>query len=187
MGTRIHVFLKHDLRRFDDPAATVARLEGSLPAALAIRDYWRSIERKSHQTDERWEAEPATPGMPNIRDYTGPGSLFLTVTPEAALVSTGGRWRGFLSIEPLRRVHLEGFRAIARALGSPRIAICADSRDDVTDVFLANGSQDACIAAMRSAMGTPQSSVELVAPELITQAEHRVPDVWFVEDQPVAG
>ena len=186
MGTRIHVFLKHDLPRFDDAAATIERLDNTLPAALAVRDYWRSIQPDSHQTDERWEAEPVTPNLPHLRDYRGPGTLYLEVTASAAMISTGGRWRGFLSIEPLRRVHLESFRAIARALGSERIAMCADSRDDVTDVFLANGSQDACIAAMRTAMGPPQPSVELITPELVAQTEHGVPNVWFLEDQPTA-
>jgi hypothetical protein len=157
-----------------------------LPAAFAVRDYWRSVDLDTHQADERWEAEPVTPRMPNVRRYSGPGSLYLTATPAAARISTGGRWRGFLSIEPLRRVHLAAFRAIARAMGSATLALCADSRDDVTDVFLANGSQNDCIAVMRSAMGPPQPSVESIAPDVVARTEHGVPSVWFLDGQPAA-
>jgi hypothetical protein len=186
MGTRIHVYLTHNLPRFDDAAATIARLNSALPATFAVRDYWRSVDPETHQTDERWEAEPITPRTPNVRRYSGPGSLYLTVTPAAARISTGGRWRGFLSIEPLRRVHLPAFRAIARAMGSAKLALCADSRDDVSDVFLADGSQDDCIAVMRSAMGPPQPSVESIAPDIVAQTEHGVPSVWFLDGQPAA-
>jgi hypothetical protein len=51
----------------------------------------------------------------------------------------------------------------------------------VTDVFLANGSQDDCIAAMRSAMGPPQPSAESIASEIVAETEHGVPSVWFME------
>lgn len=186
MGTRINVYLSHDLPRYDDAAATIARLNSALPAALAVRDYWRSVDPDAHEDDERWAAEPVTPRMPAVRRYGGPGSLFLTVTPAAARIGTGGRWRGFLSIEPLRRVHLAAFRAIARAVGSSRLALCADSRDDVADVFWEDGSQEDCIAAMRSAMGAPQPSVESVAPEIVTRTEHGVPSVWFLDAVPAA-
>src|SRR4051812_39255683 len=91
MGTRIHVFLSHDLPRFDDAAATVARLNSTLPAAFAVRDYWRSVDLDTDQADERWEAEPVAPRMTNVRRYSGPGPLFLWVTPAAALIHTGGR------------------------------------------------------------------------------------------------
>jgi len=68
-------------------------------------------------------------------------------------------------------------------MGSARLALCADSHDDVLGVFLADGSQDDCIAAMRSAMGPPQPSVESIAPEVVAKtilycAEHAVRDVF---------
>src|SRR5688572_14150554 len=113
MGTRIDVYLSHDLARYDDEAATLARLDSALSAALAVRQYWWSVNSGQYQSN-RWEAEPVTPRTPNVRRYSGPGSLYLTVTPAAARIGTGGRWRGFLSIEPLREVHLVALRAIAR-------------------------------------------------------------------------
>ncbi len=181
MGTRTDVFLSHDLARFDDAAETIARLNRTLPEAFAVRDYWRRVDPDSPETDDRWEAEPVVPRLPHMRRYNGPGSLYLTVTPAAAKITTGGRWRGFLSIQPLREVHLAAFRAIASALHSSELALCAGSRDDVFDLFLANATQDACIAQLRSAMGDPQPSVESIAPEIVAQTEHGVPSVWFLD------
>jgi hypothetical protein len=152
----------------------------ALPAALAVRDYWQSTGSGGCEP-ERWEAEPVTLRLPDLRRYRGPGDLYVTVTRAAARIHTGGRWRGFLDIEPLRGVHLAAFRAIARALGSATMAICADSRDDVYDEFAANGSPQQCVARMRSAMGPPQPSVDAIAPDVVARAEHGVPDVWFLD------
>src|SRR5688572_8189731 len=106
MGVRINVFLSHDLPRSDDAAETLARLDAALPAAHAVRDYWRSVEPDSdYRETVDWEAQPVEPREPGLRRYWGPGSLYLCVSPAAALVYTGARWSGLLSIEPLRRVH----------------------------------------------------------------------------------
>jgi hypothetical protein len=176
MGVRIEVYLTHDLPRFDDAAAILARLESTLPGAFAVRDYWHSVDWRPIEA-AHWEAEPVDPRPPAVRRYTGPGSLFLTVTPKVARVHTGGRWAGFLTIEPLRRVHVAAFREIAVAMHSPTMAICADSRDDVCDVFLAHGTQADCVAQLRSALGPPQPSVVEIAPEV---AQRRDPNVWFL-------
>src|SRR5688572_6900885 len=130
MGARIEVYLCHGLPRFDDAADTISRLNSILPAAFAVRDYWRSVDPRAYEL-ERWEAEPLGPRLPDIRRYSGPGALYFAVTPAAARISTGGRWRGFLSIDPLRTVHLGAFRSIAQVMGSTTMALCADARDDV--------------------------------------------------------
>jgi hypothetical protein len=102
------------------------------------------------------------------------------VTPAAARIYTGARWAGFLTIDPLRQVHLAAFRAIARALGSSTMALCADARDDVSDVFLENGSQAECIAQLKSAMGPPETSLDWVTPEVLVRREHGIPS-WFLD------
>jgi len=182
MGTRIHAYLSHDLPRFDDTAAAVARLDGARREALAVRDYWRSVDPGDKGID-RWESVE----LPDERYYAGPDSLLLLVRPSAALISTGGRWRGFLSIEPLRRVHLAAFRSIARAIGSPKLVLCGDQYDDAAiDAFYEKGSQDDCIAALHSDLGPPQPSIDSIAPSLVAEAEHCPPAVWFVDVLPSA-
>jgi hypothetical protein len=180
MATRIHVFLSHDLPRFDDASDTIARLDAALPAAFAVRDYWRTADPGNVEV-ENWAAEPIIPRLPDRRAYTGPGSIFLDVSPKAARISTGGRWRGFLSIEPLRRVHVAAFRAIASALGCKQLAICHDSCNAVEDTFLAGGSQEECIAKLRAALGPPQPSLDSITAEIVQQTEHGVPSVWYLD------
>jgi hypothetical protein len=180
MGTRIHVYLSHDLPRFDDASDTMARLSSTLLAARAVRDYWFSADPGGNALD-KWEVEPITSGKPDLKFYNGPGHLFLGVTPVAARIITGGRWRGFLSIEALRAVHLNAFREVARALGSATLAICSDAFDDVSELFYANASQARCVEQLRTAMGPPQPSVDTIAPDVVAQTEHRVPGVWFLE------
>ena len=77
--------------------------------ALADPDY-------KHDDLKTWRADPLSPVDTNRPRYTA-WSLFLTITNQAAKIHTGGRWRGFLTLEPLRRVHLAAFRQIAGALG----------------------------------------------------------------------
>jgi hypothetical protein len=42
-------------------------------------------------------------------------------------------------------------------------------------------SLDDCIAEMGRRWGSPQASVETIAPEVIQATAHRVPSVWFLE------
>jgi hypothetical protein len=116
-----------------------------------------------------------------LHRYTGPGSLFLTITAQAARVRTGGRWRGFLSIEPLRRVHLAAFRQIARSLGSRCLALYADC-DDVDDLFWGGRTQGECIELMKRIWGPPQWSAEEIERRLVAAADRTVPLVWFLEN-----
>jgi len=208
MGTRTHVFLSHDLPRFDHTTATLMRLQTALPAALAVRNYWHFVDppaprrikrqtlmkRRGHDLRSNsdlvaWEAEPVprvvASGSPPLqahtsRRYRGPGSLFLIVRPAGALIVTGARWRGFLSIEPLRRVHLAAFRAIAKALHSPELLICHD-RDDLAKEFLMHGSQQAAFERLWSVLGPPRPSVDDIAPAVAAKAARTVPDVWYVD------
>ncbi|MCX5658391.1 MAG: hypothetical protein NTW19_01560 [Planctomycetota bacterium] len=181
MGTRIHVYYSHCLPRPDDAAATISHLESALPHCLAVRDYWES-HGGGEPSIERWIAEPPNPRIPLERQYEGPGKLWLRVTPAAAMLFTGARWRGFLMIEPLRRVHLAAFRAIGEALGSTSFAIWDSMCDEASTAFFEGGTQADCVAAVRAAQGPPQPSVEAIAPAIVKQAERSVPSVWFVEE-----
>ena len=183
MGTRIEVYLSHDLPRFEDAAAVLSRLEPTMPAVLAVRDYWRSADLDGID-GEQWVVQPEVAFFPEMRRFEGPRALWLSVTPAAARINTGARWRGFLSIEPLRRVHLAAFRAIADALGSAEMAICADCEDDAADAFISGGTQADCVAPLGARLGPPQPSVEVIGPEVVSKAEHGVPAVWYLEGRP---
>lgn len=182
MGTRINLLIDHDLADFRNPAEVLARLSLATRAAGAVRDYWlESDPDGSHDPQPAWEADPVSLRRPGLRRFTGPGSLFLSVTASAARVRTGGRWRGFLAIEPLRRVHLLAFRAIARAMGAGYMALHADS-DDVDELFLSGRAPWECVELMERMWGPPQGSVEDVDPSITAAAVMYLPSpVWFLE------
>jgi hypothetical protein len=181
MGTRINVLVDHDLSDFRDRESVLVRLQAALPSALEVQDYWHSADAHSeHEELKVWRANPASARDTDFHRYTAPGNLFLTVTNYAAQIRTGGRWRGFLTIEPLRRAHLAAFLQIARALGSCRLALYADSCE-VDDLFWCRRTQSECIELMKQMWGPPQCSVEKIEPEVSLAAERTVPLVWFLE------
>ncbi len=114
--------------------------------------------------------------------YEAPGRIILRIGEKAAKISTGGRWRGFLSIEPLRQVHLRAFRDIARLLGGTRLTYFPD--DDFVDdaLYRENASQGECVELLLKRYGPPQPSVESIAPKIAAAVEKGVPQVWYVED-----
>jgi hypothetical protein len=106
--------------------------------------------------------------------------MFLQFSQVAAIIRTGGRWCGFLVIEPLRRVHMEAFKSIARALGATKLALFADN-DEVYEGFSAGRTHDECVEIMRKIWGPPQPSLEEIDRKIMAEAEHAVPQVWFSE------
>ena len=182
MGTRINVLLDHNLTDYRNRESVLARLAAALPAALGVRDYWHAVDPRSpHDELSVWRADPVSPGELALHHYTGPGNLFLTVSPLAARIRTGGRWRGFVSNEPLRRVHLAAFRQIAVSVGSSTLALYADSCE-VDDLFWGGGTQWECIELMERIWGPPHLSVEQIDPKVSLAAESSVPLVWFLEN-----
>jgi hypothetical protein len=182
MGTRINVLYDHGVADFRDSETVLAKLERPSEAALAVREYWHRADPSSLADSLlSWRAEAAIAGEPHLRHYTGPGHLFLTLTPCAARVHTGGRWRGFLSIEPLRCVHLCAFRDVGRALEASCMALYADSCE-VDDLFWDGRSQRDCLELMERMWGPPQCSVAVIDRRVAASAEHTVPSVWFLEN-----
>jgi hypothetical protein len=188
LGTRINVLFDHNLTDFGDRESVLARLSASLPAALAVEEYWQLADPKTSKSGKLnlWRADPVSPIESNLNRYTGPGSLFLTITPKAAGVHTGGRWRGFLEIEPLRRVHLKAFRGIGTALGATCFALYADS-GEVDDLFWGGRTQWECILLMEQIWGPPQESIEEIDERSISAVERKMgfPFVWFLENSSV--
>jgi len=185
MGTRINVLLDHDLTDYRNRESVLARLAAALPATLGVRDYWRAVD--PHTPDNElavWRADPVSPGNSALHHYTGPGSLFLSVTAWAASIRTGGRWRGFVSIEPLRRIHMAAFRQIAGSVGSSKLALYADSCE-VDDLLWGGATQGECIELMERMWGPPHRSVEKIDPKVSLAAKHSVPLVWFLENSEV--
>jgi hypothetical protein len=159
-------------------------LAPTIPAAMAVQKYWQAVDPDpADRLQDAWTASP--PDLfHGFLQYRGPGSLYIRFEPRLAVISTGGRWSGFLSIEPLRRVHLAAFRSIARVLGARRLVFFSDGgiADYLELAVIDDGiTQEECIATLQRAYGPPQPSVEEIAPEIVAETDHRVPSVWYVE------
>ncbi|WP_337176571.1 hypothetical protein [Paludisphaera sp.] len=183
MGTRINLLLDHDLADPRDVREILTRLDATTEATVAVSEYWLASEPDNYRPPQRsWVAIPESPRRPGPRCFDGPGNLLLSVTATAARVRAGGRWRGFLAIEPLRRAHLLAFRAIARTLGARFMSLHADS-DAVDEFFLCGRSAWECVERMERLWGPPQGSVVRIEPRIIEAAELYLPSsVWFLED-----
>jgi hypothetical protein len=186
MGTRINVILEHHFGWYRDRAATIKMLTPTIFAATEVANYWRT--RIPDDVDENrgsWTASPpSSDPLESYLMYQGPGNLFLQFGPKLARIWTGARWRGFLSIEPLRKVHLQAFRSIAQLLGSERLVFFPDGgiADDLVPASIRDGiTQEECIATLQRVYGAPQPSIDNVAPEVVAETKHTVPLVWYIE------
>jgi hypothetical protein len=184
MGTRANILVDHAVPDDLDRPAVIARLAPTLSATIAVRDYWNSTEPEyPRDLSDRWTASPqAAPPHEKWVLYDGPGGFFIKFGPKIANVRASARWRGFLSIAAICRVHLPAFRSIALALGASQIAYLPDDDALTLDALTDGASLDDCIAEMKRKWGPPQESVESIAREIVEATDHRVPMVWFLED-----
>ena len=118
MGTRANILADHTVPDQLDRPAVIFRLAPTLTATIAVRDYWNSTHPEDPgDLSDRWTASPqAPPPHEKFVLYRGPGGFSITFGPKVANVRASARWRGFLSLEPVRRAHLLAFRRIAEAL-----------------------------------------------------------------------
>jgi hypothetical protein len=183
MGTRINVLFEHRLPDYRNRATIVSLLGPALPAALAVCEYWRQSGSDPSEKDNReWTAlEDFHLSQGSVLPrYKGPGSLFISFNRYVVHLRTGGRWRGFLSNEALRRVHMAAFRAIATSFGATDMALYRDD-DLVGDAFFDSKPKSECIELMTQMWGPPQPSIESVDPKVVAETEHCPPAVWYLE------
>jgi hypothetical protein len=177
MGTRVHVFLSTHRSLLRNTDEVLTRLTRSEPECLNVARYWRSVASDGDAVS-KWAIWD---DLGDHVNYRGPGSLGLVVTERAARIYASARWRGFLSIPPLRSVHLAAFRSIAAALGSDSMAITHDSLDSVEESFDSGATLDACAVVLRQTLGPPQPDVKNVDPAIVAATDRGVPDVWYWE------
>ena len=181
MSTRTHVIIDHQMPDYRDRKATVALLQPSIPAALAVDDYWHTVEPDDYVTPTNSWIPQREHTVVSYLDYLGPGSILLHFSQQVVVVSASARWSGFLTIEPLRNIHLSAFRSIAQCLRGTRLVLLPDASDVGYDAMRDGLPQEQCIARLRKDYGPPQSSVENIAPDAFTRPIPGSHLVWFVE------
>lgn len=183
MGTRTNLLFEHDVLYPHDREAVIRRLAPTLAATIAVRDYWNSVtpDQWPDQSEVWTASKPCAPPRDWWILYEGPGPFFLRFGPAVANVRAAARWRGFLSIEPLRRIHVLAFRSIARTLGARRIVYLPDDDNIIWDATHEGASLDSCLAALDRGYGPPQRAIEAIEPDVVRMTDHRAPDVWYLE------
>src|SRR5215471_5144132 len=110
MSTRTHVIVDHQIADYRDREATIRILQPSVPSVIAVEDYWRSVERDEYEATAKAWIPQKEHTIRSYLDYLGPGSILLHFSQQVVVVSASARWSGFLTIEPLRKVHLAAFQ-----------------------------------------------------------------------------
>jgi hypothetical protein len=183
MGTRTNILADHTVPDPLDRAAVLERLTPALSEAIAVRDFWNAYSPDERRDDsDQWEASPpCPPPHDQYVSYDAPGGFFVYFKGRLANVRATLRWRGFLSIESLRRAHLPAFRTIAERLGASRIVYLPDDDRILYDMAMEGASLDDCIAEMERRWGPPLASVEVIDPDVVEATEYGVPEVWHLE------
>jgi len=183
MGTRINLLFPHQLKDWTNREETLNVLEPVLPHGAAIEEYWQSVDpNPAKRAADVWEkGRPISPPGEDVWYYLyiGPGNLFVSVNPQVVHVRTSGRWRGFLSIQHLRTVHIPAFYAICKAFGAPSMRIFLDD-DFVMDEFYDQQSYETCCRVLDQRLGAPVSLEEQVDPEIAAKAEHGCPMLQYI-------
>jgi hypothetical protein len=155
-------------------------LADTVPAAIAVREYWRTADPESLGPEpELWK--PAQHHSAEHPVYLGPGGLLLSFGKQVVVVSALARWSGFLTIEPLRIVHLSAFRSIARCVRGTRLLLLPDAMDEGYDAINGALSQEECAARLQKKYGLPQPSVTAIPPNAFTAPIPGSHLVWFNE------
>ncbi len=179
MSTRTHVIIDHQAGDYRNTDAMIALLGPALPAAMAVERYWRSAE-PGELGAECWAPRKKHTVVDYV-DYLGPGGLLLHFSQRVVVISASARWSGFLTIEPLRAVHLSAFRRVAGCLRGSRLLLLPDASDVGYDAMREGMSQEECVVRLRQEYGPPQPSVEAIpagAFEAYVPGSHLV---WFNE------
>lgn len=180
MGTRINVLLPHQMIDWTDREQTVVLLNKTLPAVRAIEEFWNQEEPPKSESDGSWIATSPDPfsSSPNIYHYSGPGPLYILVNPFVIHIRTGGRWRGFLSIQGLRSLHIRAFESIARTFEASSMHIFPDN-DFVNDVLWEGGNFEACSKILGQNFGNPLPFEERVDQELVAETDKGCPQFQY--------
>ena len=181
MGVDTHAIIDHRVTDYDNIDSMVKLLANSVPAGLAIEQYWASVDLENF----RPEAKPWSPAphySSDNLDYVGPGGLLVAFGPRAMLIIASARWSGFLTIKPLRDVHLAAFRSIADCAQGTRLLLLPDVSDAGFDAIDEALSVDECVERLHQEYGPPQPSVEAISPDAFTEQKPGSHRVWFSEE-----
>jgi hypothetical protein len=98
--------------------------------------------------------------------------------PNVAEIVAGARWRGFLTIPPLRDVHRAAFLAIARAVGATAIIFIPDYADELIDAAEEGKGFEECLKLIEEKWGPMEGDLDEIRPAVIANCATCPAKVW---------
>ena len=186
MGTRTRGFI--DYRHSDEvagsPIGMLRVLETTTPACRAVEEYWRSHD-SWYEPDPfvAWRVfeEGKTELLGDHWWFAGQGRMNIRFCSEVAEIFAGARWRGFLTIPPLRDVHRAAFLSIARAVGATGIIFVPDYADDLIEAAEEGKCFGECLSIIEKKWGPMQSDLDEIQPSVVADCATCPPKVWFLQ------
>jgi hypothetical protein len=182
VSVRAQALTDHRVPDFRDDAAVISSLSASLPACLAVEQYWRANGADHvENTNISWYVTRIhNPAEGEFLRYHSPGGFSIAFGEKAAIIGGPCRWSGFCTIAELQAVHATAFGAIARALGGTTIALTHDCEDLINEAALYDGaSAHDCIAMLQTKLGPPQPSLAIFSDDVET-FYRRIPRPWYL-------
>ncbi len=186
MGTRTRGFIDHNrtggINR--PPDAMLRILETTTPACRAVEEYGR--ENDSFYEPDRFLAwsvfeKGESDQLQDHWWFAGPGHMSIRFCPNVAEIFAGARWRGFLTISPLRDVHRAAFLSIARAVGATGIIFVPDYADELIDAAEEGKGFEECLKLIEEKWGPMQGDLNEIRPAVIADCATCPPKVWFLQ------
>jgi hypothetical protein len=184
MGTRTRGFvdlhLSNEIR--SESGRVVSLLARATSACLEVEQYWRSADAlREPNARDSWSVYKGAADDLNKRWFSGPGSMNVHFGLRVAMILCGARWRGFLTIPALRKVHRKAFLSIARELGATAIMFVPDYAEELAGAMDDGKSFDECLRLMESTWGPLQGDLDEISPRVIAECENCPPKVWYLE------
>jgi hypothetical protein len=186
VGTRTRGYI--DYRYSDEgvwsPGAILRVLEKTTLACRAVEEYWR--ENDPHYEPDRfldWAIfdKGESDQLKDHWWFAGPGHLSIRFCPKVAEIFAGARWRGFLTISPLRGVHRAALLAIARAVGATGIILVPDYADELVDAAEEGQGFVECLKLIEEKWGPMQGDLDEIRPAVVADCATCPPKVWFLQ------
>lgn len=185
MATRTRAFLDHQLpgSLLLKPLALVALLTPAIPACQAVHEFWVTTDPSTERDDaSSWKILEQDANGQGFLGFGGRGGIGIEFGSRIVEISTAARWRGFLTIPPLREVHHTAFTAIAHTVGATRIVLTPSYVVDSMAELLDDGvSLDELIGVLEQDWGSAQRTLDEISDEVMVACEHCPPRIWYLD------
>ena len=157
MGTRTRGFVDYhvaDVARRDS-LQMLQLLSVTIPACLAVEQYWQAND-PFHEPDATDSWGVYQRGGDDVRGwwFVGPGGMGIRFGLRVAEIYAQARWRGFLTIPALRKVHRSAFAAIAQSADATGILYVPDYAWELSEAMVSEASFDQCLRLDGGLLGT---------------------------------